>query len=55
MAEEVLIDDEDYIEGSGENFEIGRQMFRDKVLFTVVNGDPRPGILAGYVFEGGQD
>lgn len=48
---DILIDEEGRIDGTDEDVEIGRQMFRDKVDFKVVEADPRLGIRTGYDLE----
>ena len=37
------------------NWEIGRQMFRDKVPLSEVSRDERISVLDGYIFQGLQD
>lgn len=43
--QEEIIDADDYILGDKEDFEAGPQMFLDKVEWTNVVKDKRPGVL----------
>lgn len=48
---DFINDEEGWFVGTEAEVEIGRQMFRDKVDFSVAKADPRQGVRTGYDLE----